>query len=292
MQKFIAGKSINDNKANNLKDLNGMGKAIWEFISMVYNSHWDSLYVDDNNTTFRSKVKSKFSPQVKNIQPLANKGKEVAKPSFISVILPPIPAKSNKKAKEILKFFKKIEKPATNKSYTQTLLPKSKPNVLSSDIAMNTLKIKETFLNLPNKKINTIQKVVNSSNDKPKPKLNMTMKGFSCKQVIVSINNELGKRFIKDSVSYVTNINCALKSIKSSVCANFIYTDDKDIIISTNNVASNSDLQEIEKYIKNSLQTSDDNIASLTSLTSQTHTFLLRISNASSRTTIFSTILY
>ena len=68
MQKFIVGKSINGDKANDLKDLNDMGKAIWKFISMVYNSHWDSLYVDDNNTTFRSKVKSKFSPQVKNIQ--------------------------------------------------------------------------------------------------------------------------------------------------------------------------------------------------------------------------------
>ena len=102
MQKFIAGKSINGNKANDIKDLNGMGKAIWDFISTVYNSHWDSLYVDDNNTTFRSKVKSKFSPQVKNIQPLANKGKEVAKPLFISVIPPPILAKLNKEVKEIL----------------------------------------------------------------------------------------------------------------------------------------------------------------------------------------------
>jgi len=88
------------------------------------------------------------------------------------------------------------------------------------------------------------------------------MKDSSHKQVIVPMNNELGKRFIKDSVSHVTNINCALKSIKSSVCADFIYADNKGVIISTNNVASNSDLQEIEKYIKNSLQTSDNNIMS------------------------------
>ena len=133
---------------------------------------------------------------------------------------------------------------------------------LSSDIAMNMLKIKEAFPNLPNKKINTIQKVINSSNNKPKLRLNMTMKDPSHKQVIVPMNNKLGKRFIKDSVSHVTNINCALKSIKSSVCADFIYADNKGVIISTNNVASNSDLQEIEKYIKNSLQTSDDNIMS------------------------------
>jgi len=140
------------------------------------------------------------------------------------------------------------------------LLPKSKPNALSSDIAMNMLKIKEAFPNFPNKKIDTIQKVVNGSNNKPKPRLNMTMKGPSHKQVIVPINNELGKRFIKNSVSHITNINHALKSIKSSVCTDFIYADNKGVIISTNNVASNSDLQEIEKYIKNSLQTSNNNI--------------------------------
>ena len=88
------------------------------------------------------------------------------------------------------------------------------------------------------------------------------MKGPSYKQVIVPMNNELGKRFIKDSVSHITNINHILKSIKSNVCADFIYADNKGVIISTNNVVSNSDLQEIEKYIKNSLQTNDDNIAS------------------------------
>ena len=90
----------------------------------------------------------------------------------------------------------------------------------------------------------------------------MTMKGPSCKQVIVPINNELSKRFIKDTVSHITNINHALKSIKSNVCTDFICADNKGIIISTNNVVSNSDLQEIKKYIKNSLQTYDNNIVS------------------------------
>ena len=62
MQKYIAGKSIDSDKANNIKDLNGMGKAIWEFISIIYKSHWDALYINNNNTTIRSKIKSKFSP--------------------------------------------------------------------------------------------------------------------------------------------------------------------------------------------------------------------------------------
>ena len=254
MRKYIAGKSIDNNKANDAKDLNGMGKAIWEFISAVYDSYWDALYADDNNTTFRNKVKSKFSPQARNIQIPSNKGKEVVKPTFVSAILPPIPAKSPKEVKE-------IEKPTMNKSYAQALSSKLKSNTVSSNIAMNTLKIKKAFPNLPNKKIDTIQKVINSSSNKPKPRLNMTTKGSSHKQVIVPINNDLGKRFIKDSAVHVTNINHALKSIKSNVYTDFISADNKGIIIVTNNIASNSDLQKIEKYIKNSLQTTNNSIA-------------------------------
>ena len=126
MQKYIAGKSIDNNKANDVKVLNGMGKVIWEFISAVYNSHWDTLYADNNNTTFRNKVKSKFSLQARNIQTPSNKGKDIVKPMFVSAIPPPIPAKSPKEVKEISKFFKKIEKPAVNKSYTQALSLKPK----------------------------------------------------------------------------------------------------------------------------------------------------------------------
>ena len=71
------------------------------------------------------------------------------------------------------------------------------------------------------------------------------------------------KYFIKDSSIYVININRVLKSIKLNIMADFIYTDDKGIIISTNNIASLLDLQEIEKYIKNSLCAVVDQINSL-----------------------------
>ena len=36
IQKYIIGKSIESDKANNFKDLLGTGKSIWEFISIVY----------------------------------------------------------------------------------------------------------------------------------------------------------------------------------------------------------------------------------------------------------------
>ena len=64
------------------------------------------------------------------------------------------------------------------------------------------------------------------------------------------------------ATTHVTNINQALKSIKFNTCTDFICVDNKDVIILTNNVASNFDLQEIEKYVKNSLDINNDSISS------------------------------
>ena len=162
--------------------------------------------------------------------------------TFVSFIPPPILAKSPKEVKEISKFFKKTKKPTTKKLYAQASTPKPHSSNKFSNIVMNTLKIKKTFPNLPNKKIDSIQKVINGSNNKAELRLNMTTKGLSWKQVIIPMSCDLSKRFIKNSSSYVININWALKSIKSNICTDFICTDNKGIIISTNNVAANSDL--------------------------------------------------
>jgi len=208
----------------------------------------------ENNTTFRSKVKAKFNLQPRKDPPSSN-NKNKAKPTFVLPIPPPIPAKSLKEVKEISKFFKKIEKPLPKKSYAQASTNLVN-NSNTSNVAMNTLKIKETFLKLLNKKIDLIQKVINGGNAKPKPKINMTTKGLSHKQIIILMPNELGKRFTKDSAAYITNINCILKNIKSSICVDYISSDNKSVSIVTNNITLNSNLQEIEKYIKQSL---DDN---------------------------------
>ena len=75
------------------------------------------------------------------------------------------------------------------------------------------------------------------------------------------INNETAKRYLKDLSMYIININCALKSIKLNTIANFIHIEDKSIVITTNNIASPSDLQKTEKYIKNLLSTNIDQIS-------------------------------
>ena len=61
--------------------------------------------MDDSKTSFRNKVKSKFSSQIVKA-PINVKGKESIKPTYISSLLPPIPVKSSKKVNKIFKYFK------------------------------------------------------------------------------------------------------------------------------------------------------------------------------------------
>ena len=63
MQKYILGKMINGDKANDVTDLEGVSKVAWGFIMALYDSHWDGLMVDSTNRTFRNNIKSKFSSQ-------------------------------------------------------------------------------------------------------------------------------------------------------------------------------------------------------------------------------------
>ena len=46
LAKYIQGKQVNSNQVNDLSDFDGMGNAIWNFISSVYASKWDALFTD------------------------------------------------------------------------------------------------------------------------------------------------------------------------------------------------------------------------------------------------------
>ena len=106
------------------------------------------------------------------------------------------------------------------------------------------IKIKKAFPSINVQKINQINNIV-KGNPKPKPYIQMTTKGPSRKQVIIS-------NFMKNSLLYVSNINRSLRNAKSEVLVNFIYSDPLGIMIITNKASLQSDLQIIEKYIKSS----------------------------------------
>jgi len=154
-----------------------------------------------------------------------------------------------------------------------------------SNIIRETLQIKDTFPNLQNKKIKQVQKIM-SRDQKPKPHINMTTKGFSHKQVIVPMNSENTRKYMKDVSSYVININRALRSIKSNIIADFIRLNNKGIIISTNNIANTSDLQEIERYVKNSLDVEAGQIDSPRLLQSKSYLKIVGILYLSNQTNV------
>ena len=91
------------------------------------------------------------------------------------------------------------------------------------------------------------------------------------------MNNDFARKFIKDSSMYITNINHALKAIKSNMIADFICAEDKGIIIITNCVSLSSDLQEIEKYVKNSLSSDAEQVSSPRLLQSKSYLKIIGI---------------
>jgi len=106
MAKYISNKQIKLTKANDLIDFNSLGNVVWNFISSVYESNWDSFYMNNNTNTLRRKITAKFTPSV---QPVPKRlAKETSKSILASIekIPPPILAKSQKEINAISKYFK------------------------------------------------------------------------------------------------------------------------------------------------------------------------------------------
>lgn len=58
-------------------------------------------------------------------------------------------------------------------------------------------------------------------------------------------------KLVKNLSKHITNFNQTLKRIKLNTFVDFIYTDYHGLIITSNQVVSQSDLDVIEKYMKN-----------------------------------------
>ena len=78
----------------------------------------------------------------------------------------------------------------------------------------------------------------------------MTTKGLPRKQVIVLMSRDNTAKFMKESFQHVSNINRALRNVKSDVLVDFIHSDQLGIMVITCKVAFPSDLQIIENYVK------------------------------------------
>jgi len=249
MAKYIANKQVNSSHANDLKEFDGMGDAVWKFISLVYETKWDSLYTDNKTNILRSKISAKFTPRS---APVRNNIKEKTHiPIPISIEkaspLPLLPAKTKSEVNRISKYFKptsnkpNMEKPT--KSYAQA----SRQSLSTSDI----LKIKESFLVLNASQIDRVNNIV-KGNPKPKPHIQITTKGPSRKQIIVPMSRDNSAAFLKNSSAHISNLNRLLGNTKTEVMVDFIRSDLIRLVIATNKVAVQSDLQIIDQYVKKS----------------------------------------
>ena len=104
--KYIGNKQINPKRSNNMEDLKGVGEAIWNLISSVYQPSWDSLHADNSSNSLRQKFILKFTLKVKPIMNGNNTNKNKMVSISIKKLSLPIPTKSSKEVKEISKFSK------------------------------------------------------------------------------------------------------------------------------------------------------------------------------------------
>jgi len=131
----------------------------------------------------------------------------------ISRIPPSIPSRLSKKVLEKSKFYKL-------KASSFTFLSSSFSSKEHSYAQVSKNNIKDNFPNLSTKKIEEAHKILNDN--KKRPKINITTKGSSQRQVIVLMSTNNLESFIATLSKHVTNINGALKNIKSEVIADFI----------------------------------------------------------------------
>jgi len=82
--------------------------------------------------------------------------------------------------------------------------------------------LKDTFLKLSVNKVNEINNVINKLSQKSKPKLNITIRELSRKQIIIPIDTNNTDRIIVSSNMHVTNINRLLKDIMLEISIDFI----------------------------------------------------------------------
>ena len=125
LAKYIQNKQVNGGKVNNLDDFNGMGDAIWNFISAVYVARWDALFTDQKSNTLSAKIFSKFTSQTPSTN--NNNKKEIPKSIPISINrtlpLPPLLAKSKKESMSS----PNISNPRSPQSRTMLKISMSKP---------------------------------------------------------------------------------------------------------------------------------------------------------------------
>jgi len=231
-------------------------KGFWNLISAIYSSRWDLLPVEDGKnfcTLIGGNILNNYIKLGLVKQP------EATKPQFFmptTTTNPNIPA-SPPPSKTTGSNEKKAPKPMImKKSYAQA----SKANNSSS--IEDVIRVKEAFPTLSADEVGKMLKAKNSNGSTKKPKINMTTRGQSRREVIISMTKTNTELIINSAHIHISNINKCLKNSKSNIFADFIHFNTNGIIITTNKPASDLNLSTIEKYLKSIQNVNLDSIKS------------------------------
>jgi len=168
---FIKQRPLEEKDSLDIPQIFDFGFAAWDLISAIYNSGWDKLVADNNSRTFQQCVALQFNRG----NPTDSKTGNIPHPANISKIPSPIPPRPSA---TILAKFKLARSKLGSKSFAQVTKGK----------AEDILKVKEAFPKLAPKKIIKIHNITQGISYKSCPKLNMTTKGPSRKQVIIPMS--------------------------------------------------------------------------------------------------------
>ena len=84
------------------------------------------------------------------------------------------------------------------------------------------MRVKEAFPALSVDEVGKVLKIKDSRGNNRKPKINMTTRGPSRKEVIILMAKHIAKLIVNSAHIHITNINKCLRNSKSDIVADFI----------------------------------------------------------------------
>ena len=191
-------------------------KGFWNLISAIYSSRWNLLPVEDSKN-FRALVGKKILNNYIKLG-LVNQPEAKKLPSSmlttatnpnVSAIPPPSKTAGLNEKKALKPMIMK-------KSYIQA----SKANILSS--IEDVIQVKKAFSTLSADEVGKILKAKNSSGSTKKPKINMTTRKQSRREVIIPMTKTNAELIVNSAYIHISNVNKCLKNSKSDTFADFI----------------------------------------------------------------------
>ena len=241
------------------REFENVVKGFWSLISAIYALKWDLLPIE-NGMTFRALVgrnilnnyvklglvKLPKAPKPQNSTPLNDTNHKTPSP------LPP--------SKKVGSNEKKAPTPKPTNTMKKSYAEASKAN--NSSNIEDVIQVKEAFPELSADEVGKMLKAKNNNRGTKKPKINMTIRGQSRREVIIPMAKSNTELIVNSAHIHISNINKCLKNSKSNIVADFIRYNASGIIITTNTPANDLNLSTIEDYLKNVQNINPDSIES------------------------------